>query len=157
MRLSMSQFMTGFGRLASLSPANVWDDALILRWQSWTTECDPVPQRLMQHSNCPDNYVCCLSFLSLRSMWFTHSQFTLRLVRLCIILGKLLTALSCWEPKLLTCQRLLSWFQQCEILREIPSVQSSWPAALHLHRPTGRPTESELSGWVQEGRLERLP
>lgn len=60
MRLSMSQFMTGFGHLASLSPANVWDDALILHWQSWTKECDPVPQRLMQHSHYPVNYVCCL-------------------------------------------------------------------------------------------------
>lgn len=57
--------------------------------------------------------------------------------------------------------RLLSWLQQCEILGvgglegRFPSVQSSWPAALHLHRPARLAdwlTECVWSEWLSQGR-----
>lgn len=44
--------------------------------------------------------------------------------------------------------------QQCEILREIRAVRSSWPVALHLRPPTDRPTDWVTDwggGWMAGG------
>lgn len=48
-------------------------------------------------------------------------------------LKQALILLSDWAPYLPVAPQLI---QQCEILKEIRAVQSSWPVALHLRPPT---------------------